>query len=105
MISRIGDGYRRGVDTGRTGADRGGGLFLAVALTLSAAGDRAVYAEDSLPECGHLTLDMQLSGSKVQPDTYYLVGNRTDETLTNIKVVVKSEKPAPRRPNNHQCLC
>ncbi len=51
-------------------------------------------AQDALPECDHLTLDLMFYGNTAQPDTYYVVGNATDEPIANVKVVVKTERPA-----------
>ena len=56
----------------------------------------AFTTEGFVPECDYLTLDLQFFGHLAsQRYTHYVVGNRTGETLANVKVVVKSEVPVP----------
>ena len=72
-------------------------IAAAVALTLllPPTDGRTASAQSSLDECHDLTLEMYITEDNVVGVWYvnYRVGNLTDETLTNVKVVIQSATP------------
>ena len=65
-----------------------------VALTLlPPTAGRTASAQGNLEECHDLALEMYLSREGGTDFVNYRVGNRTNETLTNVKVVIQSAVP------------
>ena len=71
-----------------------GVLGAMAALTLlPPAADRKASAQASLDECHDLALETYINDFNGDYFLNYRVGNRTDETLTNVKVVIQSATP------------
>ena len=69
-------------------------IAIVAALTLlPPTAGRTASAQATLDECHDLALEMSFNLINGEWYAIYRVGNRTDETLTNIKVVIQSAQP------------